>query len=179
MSKKYITFALAFRHELKTMIYRSVHMIFETSGMPVPTEEEVQFEALELLQRSGWGLPLIERLRKIADPYWREAIARWLMERWRELVRDKDEQTYYYDMDGAIRYCWEDADYDFGRIIRASTNEQAEAEYKKPNPTPSQKGRECDTVQAISKKEQPRKVVYIIQTHNGPIITDSHVDIHQ
>ena len=117
------------------MIYRSVHMIFETSGQPVPTEEEVEFEANELLQRSGWGVPLIERLRKIADPYWREALARCLMERWRELVRDKNEQTYYYDMDGDLRYCWEDADYDFGRVIRASTNEQAEAEMALPSTT--------------------------------------------
>ena len=51
-----------------TMINRSIDMIFETSGQPVPTEEEVQFEAQEIVQRSGWGLPLIERLKKIADP---------------------------------------------------------------------------------------------------------------
>ena len=173
------------------MIYRSVHMIFETSGIPVPTEEEVQFEARELLQRSGWGLPLVERLRKIADPYWREAIARWLMERWRELVRDKDEQTYYYDMDGAIRYCWEDADYDFGRIIRASTNEQAEAEAE---PMQRSCGFEQSSIDATESRLQQaammevaapktpgQKIVnkYYIQTHNGPIITDSHVDIHQ
>lgn len=110
------------------MINRSIDMIFETSGLPVPTEEEVQFEAQEIVQRSGWGLPLIERLRQIANPYWREAITRTLMELWREMVRDKDEMTYYYDSDGDIRYCWMDADYDFGRIIRRSTNEQAEAE---------------------------------------------------
>ena len=54
------------------MINRSIDMIFETSGQPVPTEEEVQFEAQEIVQRSGWGLPLIERLKKIADPYWRK-----------------------------------------------------------------------------------------------------------
>jgi hypothetical protein len=53
------------------MINRSIDMIFETSGQPAPTEEEVQFEAQEIVQRSGWGLPLIERLKKIADPYWR------------------------------------------------------------------------------------------------------------
>ena len=166
-------------------------MIFETSGIPVPTEEEVQFEARELLQRSGWGLPLVERLRKIADPYWREAIARWLMERWCELVRDKDEQTYYYDMDGAIRYCWEDADYDFGRIIRASTNEQAEAEAE---PMQRSCGFEQSSIDATGSRLQQtammevaapktpgQKIVnkYYIQTHNGPIITDSHVDIHQ
>ena len=85
-------------------------MIFETSGQPVPTEEEVQFEAQEIVQRSGWGLPLIERLKKIADPYWREAIARNLLELWRELV----------------------AEYDFGRIIRRCTAEQVEAEQAQP-----------------------------------------------
>ena len=93
-----------------TMINRSIDMIFETSGQPVPSEEEVQLEAQEIVQRSGWGLPLIERLKKIADPYWREAIARNLLELWRELVRDKDEQTYYYDMDGYMCYCWADAE---------------------------------------------------------------------
>ena len=46
------------------MINRSIDMIFETSGQPAPTEEEVQFEAHEIVQRSGWGLPLIERLKK-------------------------------------------------------------------------------------------------------------------
>ena len=110
------------------MINRSIDMIFETSGQPAPTEEEVQFEAREIVQRSGWGLPLIERLKKIADPYWREAIARNLLELWRELVRDKDEQTYYYDMDGYMCYCWADAEYDFGRIIRRCTAERLRLE---------------------------------------------------
>ena len=114
------------------MINRSIDMIFETSGQPAPTEEEVQFEAHEIVQRSGWGLPLIERLKKIADPYWREAIARTLLEIWRELVRDKDEQTYYYDMDGYMCYCWADAEYDFGRIIRRCTAEQVEVEQALP-----------------------------------------------
>jgi hypothetical protein len=81
------------------MIYRSINMIFEPSGLPVPTEEEVVFEAHEILQRSGWGVPLIERLRRIADHYWREG-----------------KQVF---------------------------------------------------------------VTYNIQTHNGPIITDNHVNIHQ
>ena len=73
------------------MIHRSVHMIFEPSGQPIPTEEEVQFEAREIVSRSGWGLPLIEALRKVRDPYWREAVTRCLMELWQNLVRDKDE----------------------------------------------------------------------------------------
>lgn len=103
-------------------------MIFEPSGMAAPSPEEVRFEARELVQRSGWGLPLIDRLRKVADPYWREAITRCLMERWNELVRDKDEQTYYYDSDGDVRYCWMDAEYDFSRIIRRCTAEQVEQE---------------------------------------------------
>ena len=33
------------------MINRSIDMIFETSGQPAPTEEEVQFEAQEIVQR--------------------------------------------------------------------------------------------------------------------------------
>ena len=101
------------------MINRSVHMIFEPSGQPIPSEEEVQFEAQEIVNRSGWGLPLIEALRKVRDPYWREAVTRCLMELWQDLVRDKDEQTYYYDSDGDVRYCWMDAEYDFGRINKA------------------------------------------------------------
>jgi len=62
----------------------------------------VQFEAQEIVNRCGWGLPLIEALRKVHDPYWREAVARYLMELWQNLVRDKDEQTYYYDTDGDV-----------------------------------------------------------------------------
>ena len=114
------------------MIYRSIDMIFEPSGQPIPSEEEVQFEAREIVQRSGWGLPLIDRLRRVADPYWREAIARCLMCEWNELVRDKDERTYYYDSDGDIRYCWMDAEYDFGRVIRRSTSEQVDLEQAAP-----------------------------------------------
>ena len=155
------------------MINRSVYMIFETSGQPVSTEEEVQFEAREIVQRSGWGLPLIERLRKVADPYWREAITRCLMEQWRELVRDKDEQTYYYDLDGDIRYCWMDAEYDFGRIIRRCTAEQVDYEQKQPAP---------QTVQPIAMPvRSPQKVINIyINQNNGPItsIENSHVTIH-
>ena len=156
------------------MINRSIDMIFETSGQPAPTEEEVQFEAQEIVKRSGWGLPLIERLKKIADPYWREAIARNLLELWRELVRDKDEQTYYYDMDGYMCYCWADAEYDFGRIIRRCTAEQVEAEQAQPStPTPVPV-----PVIAVAKPTHQIVNIFQIQTNNGPIITDSDVTIY-
>lgn len=153
------------------MINRTVHMIFEPSGQPIPSEEEVQFEAQEIVSRSGWGLPLIEALRKVHDPYWREAVARCLMELWQNLVRDKDEQTYYYDSDGDVRYCWMDAEYDFSRIIRKSAYEQVDLEQAVPIPQPVQPL----TVPVPNSKQ----VVNIyIQQHNGTIITDSHVTIH-
>lgn len=153
------------------MIHRSLHTIFEPSGQPIPSEEEVQFEAQEIVSRSGWGLPLIEALRKVSDPYWREAVARCLMEYWMNLVRDKDEQTYYYDSDGDIRYCWMDAEYDFGRIIRRSTHEQVDQEQALPTP---------QTVQpvAVPTPSWPKEAKIIIMQNNGPIITDSHVTIH-
>ena len=148
-------------------------MIFEPSGQPIPTEEEVLFEAQEIVNRCGWGLPLIEALHKMSDPYWREAVARCLMECWQNLVRDKDEQTYYYDSDGDIRYCWMDADYDFGRIIRKCTHEQVNQEQARPIP---------QTVQSVSvpvqKNAQVVKNYYYINQNNGPIIADSHVSIH-
>ena len=154
------------------MINRSLYMIFEPSGQPVPSEEEVRFEAREIVQRCGWGMPLIERLRKVADPYWREAIARCLMDKWNELVRDKDENTYYYDSDGDIRYCWMDAEYDFGRIIRHCTAEQVDYEQTLPVVPPIQpKATPVRNSITIVKK-------YYITTNNGPIITDSHVLIH-
>jgi len=153
------------------MINRSVNMIFEPSGQPVPTEEEVQFEAREIVQRAGWGLPLIERLRKVADPYWREAVARCLMNQWNELVRDKDEQTYYYDSDGDIRYSWMDAEYDFCRIIRRSTAEQVDYEQNLPVAVPAQPV-------AVAANRPQQVINYYIQQHNGPIITDSNVTFH-
>jgi hypothetical protein len=153
------------------MIHRSVHMIFEPSGQPIPTEEEVQFEAREIVSRSGWGLPLIEALRKVRDPYWREAVTRCLMELWQNLVRDKDEQTYYYDADGDIRYCWMDAEYDFGRIIRRSAHEQVEVEQAMPVAQPAQ------TIAVPAVHPRPTVNIYI-QQNNGPIFTDSHVTIH-
>ena len=159
-----------------TMINRSVHMIFKPSGQPVPSEEEVRFEAREIVQRSGWGLPLIEALRKVSDPYWREAITRCLMDKWNELVRDKDERTYYYDSDGDIRYCWMDAEYDFGRIIRRSTNEQVVVEVRESR-VERQESKESTPV--LRKMNiQPIINNYYIQQNNGPIITDSHVTIH-
>lgn len=155
------------------MINRSLHMIFEPSGMPVPSEEEVRFEAREIVQRSGWGLPLIEALRKVQDPYWREAVTRCLMDQWHELVRDKNEQTYFYDMDGDIRFCWADADSDFHRIIRHCATEQVEVEYM-PIPAPSpMKGKE------LARKAHAQIIYNItIEQNNGPIITDSNVSIH-
>ena len=154
------------------MINRSVYMIFEPSGMPVPTEEEVQYEACEIVQRTGWGLPLIERLRKVDNPYWREAITRCLMERWNELVRDKDEQTYYYDSDGDIRYCWMDAEYDFGRIIRRCTAEQVDYEQSLHTSQPIQP--------VVVPVRSTTTIVnnYYINQNNGPIISDSNVTIH-
>ena len=149
-------------------------MIFEPSGQPIPSEEEVQFEAQEIVNRCGWGLPLIEALRKVRDPYWREAVARYLMECWLNLVRDKDEQTYYYDMDGDARYCWMDAEYDFGRIIRRSTHEQVDLEQDMPIPQPAQ-----PIVVPVQKSAQVVKKYYYINQNNAPIITDSHVTIHQ
>ena len=153
------------------MINRTVHMIFEPSGQPIPTEEEVQFEAQEIVSRSGWGLPLIEALRKMRDPYWREAVTRYLMELWQNLVRDKDELTYYYDSDGDVRYCWMDAEYDFGRIIRRSTNEQVDHEQAQPIPQPVQ------PVAVPATNSRPTVNIYINQ-NNGPIIADSHVIIY-
>ena len=153
------------------MTYRSLHMIFEPSGLPVPTEEEVQYEAMEMVNRHGWGLPLIEALRRVRDPYWREAVARYLMEYWLNLVRDKDEQTYYYDLDGDIRYCWMDAEYDFNRIIRRCTAEQVEYEQAVPVPQPLQPV----TMPACNKR--PTINIYITQ-NNAPIITDPHVTIY-
>lgn len=156
------------------MIYRSLHMIFESSGQPVPTEEEVQYEAREIVQRSGWGLPLIEALRKVRDPYWREAITRCLMAQWNEMVRDKDEQTYYYDMDGDIRFCWSDAESDFGRIIRHSASEQVDYE-QRPIPVPSLQGRE------LARKAHAQIIYNItIQQNNGQInlIEKSNVSIY-
>ena len=47
------------------MINRTVHMIFEPSGQPFPSEEEVQFEAQEIVSRFGWGLPFLEALREV------------------------------------------------------------------------------------------------------------------
>lgn len=170
MSKKSCTFAVQFE-ENSPMINRSVHTIFEPSGIPIPTEEEVQLEAREIVQRTGWGLPLIEKLRKVADPYWREAITRCLMDQWDELVRDKDERTYYYDADGDIRYCWMDADYDFGRIIRRSTSEQVHWEQAISVPQPAQ-----PVTLSIPKNAQG--VHIYIQENHGPIIADSHVTIH-
>ena len=153
------------------MINRTVHIIFEPSGQPIPTEEEVQFEAQEIVNRCGWGLPLIEALRKVHDPYWREAVARYLMELWQNLVRDKDEQTYYYDTDGDVRYCWIDAEYDFGRIIRRSTSEQVDMEQAMPAPLPAQPV-------TVPVKNSPKGVSIIIQQNNAPIYIDSHVTIH-
>ena len=153
------------------MINRTVHMIFEPSGQPIPSEDEVQFEAQEIVNRSGWGLPLIEALRKMSDPYWREAVARYLMELWLNLVRDKDELTYYYDSDGDVRYCWMDAEYDFNRIIRRSTNEQVDWEQAMPVPQPVQ------PVTLPATNNRPSVTIYI-QQNNGPIIADSHVTIH-
>ena len=153
------------------MIHRSVHMIFEPSGQPIPTEEEVQFEAREIVNRSGWGMPLIEALRKVRDPYWREAVARCLMEVWLDLVRDKDEQTYYYDMDGDRRLCWMDAEFDFGRIIRRSTSEQVDIEQAMPVAQPE------PVVVPVSNHRE--KIVIYIQQNNGPIIADSDVTIYK
>ena len=151
-------------------------MIFEPSGMPVPTEEEVQFEAREIVQRSGWGLPLIEKLNKLADPYWREAITRCLMERWNELVRDKDERTYYYDSDGDIRYCWMDAEYDFARIIRRCINEQVDHEQTLSVPQPVY----CLTAPAPSITQVNKYYNIHIQQNLAPVtsIENSHVTIH-
>ena len=156
------------------MLNRSVHMIFEPSGMPIPSEEEVQFEAREIVQRSGWGLPLIDRLRKVADPYWREAITRCLMDQWNEMVRDKDEQTYYYDADGDVRYCWMEAEYDFRRIIRRCAAEQVEAEQIMPIPVPSVK----EKMPALTTRQTVYKIY--IQKNYGPIntIENSNVSIH-
>ena len=159
------------------MINRSLHMIFEPSGMPVPTEEEVRFEAREMVQRSGWGLPLIERLRKMADPYWREAVTRCLMTKWQELVRDKDERTYYYDADGDIRFCWMDAEYDFNRIIRKSTAEQVEREQIPSEPMALQP-RYCYSQPAPHVTQVIKHTNIHIQQNNAPIISDSNVTIH-
>ena len=77
-------------------------------------------------------------------------------------------------MDGYMCYCWADAEYDFGRIIRRCTAEQVEAEQAQPStPTPV-------TVPVIAVAKPTHQIVNIfqIQTNNGPIITDSDVTIY-
>ena len=178
-SKKCSTFAPHFPQQRKTMINRTVDMIFKPSGMPVPTEEEVRFEAREIVQRCGWGLPLIEALRKMADPYWCEAVTRCLMEKWRELMRDKDEQTYYYDSDGDVRYCWMDAEYDFCRIIRRCTAEQVELEQVRPSEPATWQPSYC-YVQPVPHVTQVfNQTNFHIGENNAPIITDSNVTFHK
>lgn len=148
-------------------------MIFEPSGMPIPTEEEVRFEAREIVNRNGWGLPLIEALRKVKNPYWGEALTRCIMEKWNELVRDKNEATYYYDSDGDVRYSWADAAYDFGRIIRHCTAAQVAYEQTQPEPL---------TIKPAAAPIQRNIQVinnYYINQNNGPIITDSNVSIYK
>lgn len=92
------------------------------------------------------------------------------MEIWQNLVRDKDEQTYYYDSDGDIRFCWMDAEYDFGRIIHKSTHEQVDYEQVLPIPQPV-----MPVSVPVAKKGQT--IIYINQ-NNAPIIADSNVTIH-
>ena len=166
------------------MISRSIYTIFAPSGRPVPSEDEVLMEARDIVNRRGWGMPLIESLRRIHDPYWREAIARCLMDMWNEMVREKDEQTYYYDMDGDVRLCWVDAEYDFSLVIRKSTDEQVEVEMAQstseeaktavtdctlPNPTTD--------ISLVPPANNQTINIYITQ-NNAPIITESHVTIH-
>ena len=76
------------------MFNRTIHMIFEPSGMPAPSNEEVRNEAREMVARNGWGVPIILAVKKIANPYWREAIARCLLEKWQQMVANKDEQVF-------------------------------------------------------------------------------------
>ena len=85
-------------------------------------------------------------------------------------------------MDGAIRFCWEEAESDFGRIIRNSTNEQAEAEFAAETQKPETENKPAEKTPETARTRHEGKQVFVtynIQTHNGPIITDSHVNIHQ
>ena len=87
------------------------------------------------------------------------------------LLRDKDEQTYYYDMDGYVCYAWADAENDLNRVIRHSTAEQVDYEQTLPLPVTA-------TPPVVARKTQPQIINnYYITTHNGPIITDSNVTI--
>lgn len=131
------------------MYLRTVDMIYELSGMAAPTMEEVRFEARELVQRSGWGVPLILALRKIHNPYRREAIARSLMDRWNEMLRDRDEQTFYYDGDGNGCFCWIDAESDFMRVIRHSTAEQVDWEQHHTHQTPQTRPMQTPTIRPM------------------------------
>jgi len=155
------------------MTDRSIHMIFESSGMPIPSEEEVRFEAREMVRRNGWGVPIILAVKKIADPYWREAIARCLLKKWQQLLSNKDEQVFYYDGDGNGIYCWLDAESDFRRVIRSCTAEQVEAEHLPAPVAP----------QPITIKRPAPQVVnnYYINQNYGPItnIEQSYVTCHQ
>lgn len=149
-------------------------MIFESSGMPVPTEEEVRFEAKEMVARNGWGVPIILAVNKIRDPYWREAIARCLLEKWQQMVVNKDEQVFYLDGDGNGIYCWLEAESDFKRVIRSSTAEQVACEQDLPAPV---------APHPIAIKAKVPQVVnnYYINQNFGPITTieQSHVAYHQ
>ncbi len=159
------------------MYNRTNDMIFASSGMHVPTEEELRFEAKELVRRNGWGVPLILALKKIHDPYWREALTRILLAKWQQMIAEKDERVFYYDGDGNGVYCWLDAESDMRHIIRLSTAEQVELEQM-----PLQQTKRPTQCQPPIPKAAKTPIIYNIHIdHNYGSITNiehSHVFNH-
>lgn len=123
------------------MYNRSLDIIFATSGMPVPTEEEVTFEAQEIVDSNNDPRSLLAAFRAIENPYLREALAWRALNYWHSLEKRLDERACYSDGDGNICFCWRDVDDAVKPIIKSALSEQVALEavdnHEEPSVTPT------------------------------------------
>ena len=137
------------------MYNRSLDIIFATSGMPVPTEEVVNFEAQEIVDRHRDPRSLLAAFRAIENPYLREALAWRALNYWHSLEKQLDERACYSDGDGNICFCWRDVDDAVKPIIKSALSEQVALEAVDNHEEPS-----VPTPQPIHKRAEAKSEIH-------------------
>ena len=104
--------------------------IFPADYPNIPTYEELQFEAQDLLCHSESPMDIIHAINKIACPYYRKAMANCVQYQWHQMEQNGIEPAVYIDTDGHWRITWISFDYDIRTIIKQANAQQAEREQK-------------------------------------------------
>ena len=113
----------------------SISHIFPPDYPHPHTEEELRFEAQDILRHADSPMYIIHCISKIACPYYRKAMATLVPLYWHDMEQQGREPAVFLDGEGDWRITWINIDCDMRSIVKKANAEQLQLEQPNP-PTP-------------------------------------------